>query len=137
MMRRFFGIWVIFLFVAATPLVAASEKGGSAPSGTSVDERRVATNPAMWFVSFYRKHISAVDGDRCPSVPSCASYSVEAMKKHGFFVGWVMTVDRLIHEGREEASVSPMVLSEGRWKIYDPVANNDFWWYHPEREDHE
>ena len=40
----------------------------------------------------------------------------------------MMTVDRLIHEGKEEASVSPLLFSEGKWKLYDPVENNDFWW---------
>ena len=94
-------------------------------------------SPGSWFVSLYRKHISAVDGDRCPSLPSCSSYSLNAMKKHGFFIGWIMTVDRLIHEGREEAEVSPLVFTEGTWKIYDTVENNDFWWYRPkQRKDH-
>jgi len=44
-------------------------------------------------------------------------------------MGWIMTVDRLIHEGEEEKKVSPVVYHRGRWKIYDPVENNDFWWY--------
>ena len=91
------------------------------------------SNPLLWLVSLFKDHISAVDSDRCPSLPSCSSYSIKAIKKHGIFIGWVMTVDRLIHEGREETKVSPMVFSEGKWKIYDPVENNDFWWYKPER----
>ena len=90
-------------------------------------------NPGLWLLSIFRDHLSAVDSDRCPSFPSCSSYGVQAMRKHGFFTGWVMTVDRLIHEGREEARVSPRVYSDGRWKIYDPVENNDFWWYRPDR----
>ena len=44
-----------------------------------------------------------------------------------------MTVDRLIHEGSEELSVSPRIYSEGQWKIYDPVENNDFWWSSQDR----
>jgi len=78
-----------------------------------------------------------VDGDRCPSIPSCSAYSAQAMKKHGFFVGWMMTVDRLIHEGKEETLVSTVVHSEGKWKIFDPVENNDFWWHSPDRTDHD
>ena len=88
-------------------------------------------NPALWLVNLYRDHISPIDGDRCPSLPTCSSYSVQAMKKHGLFLGWMMTVDRLIHEGREETNVSPVVYYEGKWKIFDPVQNNDFWWYPP------
>ncbi len=78
---------------------------------------------------FFRNYISRVDGDRCPSLPSCSSYSVQAFRKHGFFVGWVMTVDRLIHEA-DERSVSPVVYYEGKFRIIDPVENNDFWWFH-------
>ena len=85
-------------------------------------------NPALWLLSVYRDHISAVDADRCPSVPSCSSYAEQVFKKHGFFIGWMMTVDRLIHEGSEETSVSPFVHSDGEIKIFDPVENNDFWW---------
>jgi hypothetical protein len=88
-------------------------------------------NPALWLVNLYRDHISPLDGDRCPSLPTCSSYSVQAIKKHGIFLGWMMTVDRLIHEGQEEARVSPVVYYEGKWRILDPVQNNDFWWYHP------
>jgi len=88
-------------------------------------------NPALGLLNLYRDHISPIDGDRCPSLPTCSSYSVQAMEKHGFFLGWVMTVDRLLHEGQEEAEVSPVVYHEGKWKLFDPVRNNDFWWYRP------
>jgi hypothetical protein len=96
---------------------------GDSPGGYS------GFNLGAWLVNIYRDHISAVDSDRCPSLPSCSSYGASAFKKHGFFIGWLMTVDRLIHEGKEEAAVSPLVYSHGKWKIYDPVENNDFWWY--------
>ena len=86
------------------------------------------SNPLLWALSAYQEHISPVDGGRCPSVPTCSSYSIRAFKKHGFFMGWMMTVDRLIHEGKEEASVSALLFSEGKWRLYDPVENNDFWW---------
>lgn len=86
-----------------------------------------------WIVGLYRDHISAVDGDRCPSVPSCSAYAVEVFKKHGFFMGWMMTVDRLIHEGKEEVEVSSPIYFNGGLKIFDPVENNDFWWFTEKR----
>ena len=85
-------------------------------------------NAGVWFASFFRDVISPVDGDRCPSLPTCSSYSVSAFKKHGFFTGWLMTVDRLIHEG-DEGSVSPRVYYKGRLRTLDPVENNDYWWF--------
>jgi hypothetical protein len=52
-------------------------------------------------------------------------------------MGWFLTVDRLIHEGSEEAKVSPLVYHHGRMKILDPVENNDFWWYKKDTKAHE
>jgi len=86
------------------------------------------TNIGVWLASFFSKHVSAVDGDRCPSEPTCSSYSVQVFKKHGLVMGWLMTVDRLIHEG-DEWNVSPVKNRGGKGKIIDPVENNDFWWY--------
>jgi hypothetical protein len=105
---------------------------GEASAQTSPPHEETAgLNPALWLVNLYRNHISPLDGDRCPSLPTCSSYSVQAMEKHGLFLGWMMTVDRLLHEGQEETKVSPVVYHEGKWKVFDPVQNNDFWWYGP------
>lgn len=94
-------------------------------------------NMGAWLATFYRDYISRVDGDRCPSFPTCSSYSAQAFRKHGFIMGWMMTVDRLFHEGSEEKAVSPLVYVRGRMKIYDPIENNDFWWYKPHQDRHE
>jgi hypothetical protein len=94
-------------------------------------------SPGLQLLSLYKNHISPVDGKRCPSYPSCSSYAEQAFKKHGFVMGWMMTVDRLIHEGKEETSVSPFVVVDGEVKIFDPVENNDFWWYPRKEKDHE
>ena len=85
-------------------------------------------NVGVWLVSIFSEHVSAVDGDRCPSEPTCSRYSVQAFQKHGLVMGWLMTVDRLIHEG-DEWSVSPVKNRGGKGKIIDPIDNNDFWWY--------
>ena len=96
------------------------------------DQEPGAQNPGAWLVSIFRDYVSAVDGDRCPSAPSCSSFSVQAFNKHGFVMGWLMTVDRLIHEGKDGTAVSPLVYENGRLRIYDPVENNDFWWPNPQ-----
>lgn len=86
------------------------------------------SNPGTFIASLFSTYISPVDGERCPSIPSCSSYSLAAFNKHGFFMGWLMTVDRLIHEGIEEAAVSPYITVNGRLYIFDPPESNDFWW---------
>lgn len=103
----------------ATRVVAAGENG---------TDKEAEFNLGAWFASFFSKHLSPIDGSRCPSEPSCSSYSAQAFRKHGFVMGWLMTVDRLIHESDED-KISPVVVKNGKGKIVDPLENNDFWWY--------
>lgn len=135
-MKRFLHILILPYLLASlclAPLPALGDEAGRDQGGETRSEDG-GFNAGAWMVSLFRDHLSAVDSDRCPSYPTCSSYSVEAFRKHGFFMGWLMTVDRLIHEGREETAVSPLVYTQGQWKIYDPVQNNDFWWHRPEKQ---
>jgi len=76
----------------------------------------------------FKEYISPVDGDRCPCYPTCSQYSQEAIRKHGLLIGLVMTFDRLIHEA-DEIRKAPLVKVYDSYRYYDPVENNDFWWY--------
>lgn len=90
-----------------------------------------ADNPVNFFiypVEFYRKYISTVAGSRCSMYPSCSKYSIDALKKHGPVVGYIMTCDRLMRCGRDEVRLSSPVWINGKRRCYDPVRNNDFWW---------
>ncbi|MBA7560484.1 putative membrane protein insertion efficiency factor [subsurface metagenome] len=86
---------------------------------------------ALGGLNFFSEYISQVDGDRCPMYPTCASYSRQVIKKHGFFMGIVMTADRLIHESNE-MDYAPLVKVGGGMRYSDPVSENDFWWYNEE-----
>jgi putative membrane protein insertion efficiency factor len=79
-------------------------------------------------IRFYQQYISPVIGDRCQMYPSCSSYAIDAIKKHGCLIGSVMTSDRLIHEANE-TDHAPVIETEGEYGYYDPVSGNDFWWY--------
>ena len=105
--------------------------GEDAGEEEKVTRNESETNVGAWLASVFSKHISAVDGDRCPSEPTCSRYSVQAFKKHGLVMGWLMTVDRLIHEA-DEWNFSPVKNRGGKGKIIDPVQNNDYWWYENE-----
>jgi hypothetical protein len=39
-----------------------------------------------------------------------------------------MAFDRLQHESNE-ARYSPLVQTGGEIRVYDPLENNDYWWY--------
>ena len=113
-----------FLFSCASPGKIKGESGG-------------VSNPLLSLIDVYRErlnHLSAVKVSQCPMYPSCSTYSMECLKKHGFLTGWVMTCDRLMRCGRDELKVSPQVMINREWKCYDPVENNDFWWYEKQDE---
>ncbi len=77
---------------------------------------------------FFSKYVSPVDGDRCPMYPTCAAYSRQALRKHGFAGGVLLTVDRLIHES-DEMRRAPQIMIDGRFRFLDTISNNDFWWH--------
>ena len=60
----------------------------------------------------------------------CSAYSLQAIEMHGFFMGVLMTADRLIHE-MDETALAPVVMVQGKARFSDPVHANDFWWNSP------
>lgn len=53
---------------------------------------RIASVP----VKFYRKFISPLLPPSCKYYPSCSAYSLQALEKHGFFKGTLLTVWRIL-----------------------------------------
>lgn len=100
-------------------------------AGSNIHQRDISLSSrvVMGGLTFFSEYISKVDGDRCPMYPTCASYSRQVIKKHGFFMGIVMTADRLIHEGNE-MDYAPLVEVGESVRYYDPVSWNDYWWYY-------
>jgi hypothetical protein len=103
-------------------------------SSRSVSEHVIRKNDSLpadllkSSVEFFINYISKVDGDRCQMHPTCSSYSLHVIDMHGFFIGLVMTADRLIHESNE-MDYAPLIRVGNRFRYYDPICNNDFWWY--------
>lgn len=94
-------------------------------------ETVTGADPLSLMTRFYRgplNHLSAVRYGECPMYPSDSEYSLQSLQKHGMLIGWIMTMDRLMRCGRDETKLSPGVFINGKWKTYDPVDKNDFWW---------
>ena len=89
------------------------------------------TNFATFPIRMYQTYISGVNGHRCPMIPSCSQYSIEAFRKHGYLLGWIMTSDRLLRCGRDETRLSKTRRKNNETYSYDPLHNNDFWWHEP------
>lgn len=134
-----FAILFFLLFAFLSP-AAAEDNEDKAPWSFILKEReepRIAVEQSgfstiprdmmMAGIRFFSNYISPVDGDRCQMYPTCASYGYQAFAKHGFFLGFIMTTDRLIHENNEMDYAS--LIKKGQvLRFYDPVSHNDFWW---------
>jgi uncharacterized protein len=46
-------------------------------------------------ILLYRATLGMFLGGHCRFHPSCSQYALDAVKKHGFFKGWAMTLKRL------------------------------------------
>ena len=50
----------------------------------------------IWLIRLYRKIISPIKPPCCRFTPSCSAYAIEAFQKRGFFVGFGLTVWRIL-----------------------------------------
>lgn len=72
-------------------------------------------------IRFHQEVISPADGPRSHYIPSSSQYTLEAMRKHGFFKGFTMGCDRLMRENDEEWVYRKTRDAAGRPMKWDPV----------------
>ncbi|WP_068467280.1 membrane protein insertion efficiency factor YidD [Candidatus Protochlamydia phocaeensis] len=72
-------------------------------------------------IRFHQDVISPADGPRSHFIPSSSQYTLEAMRKYGFFQGYVMGCDRLMRENSEEWVYRKILDERGRLTKWDPV----------------
>lgn len=75
-------------------------------------------------IRFHQEVISPADGPRSHFIPSSSQYTLEAMKKYGFFKGFTMGCDRLMRENEEEWVYRKTLDGAGRPMKWDPVRDN-------------
>ena len=68
----------------------------------------------IWLIGLYRRYISPLKPPCCRFTPTCSAYAIEAFRKRGFFVGFILTVWRILR-------CNP--FSKGG---YDPVPEKGF-----------
>jgi hypothetical protein len=71
--------------------------------------------------------ISPVDGPTCDFYPTCSAYARQALKKHGLLTGLTMANERANRNHSPEGY--ELIFRFGRYYMYDPVENNDFWFF--------
>jgi len=51
----------------------------------------------IWLIRLYQKFLSPLKGSpSCRFTPTCSAYALEAFQKRGFFVGFFLTVRRIL-----------------------------------------
>jgi len=115
---------LLIMIVTMMAGVACAKPLISAP-----DQKDGETTIAAAPIVFFRNTISRADGHRCPMTPSCSSYALTAVERHGAFMGWIMAFDRLMRCGRDELKLSPPIMTRQGIRYRDTVENNDFWWH--------
>lgn len=50
----------------------------------------------LFIIKFYRKYISPMKSTKCPYIPSCSEYGMEAIEKYGALKGGVLALWRII-----------------------------------------
>jgi len=50
----------------------------------------------IFFIRFYQKAISPLTPPSCRFYPTCSSYGLEAIKKHGAWKGGYLTIRRIL-----------------------------------------
>lgn len=53
-------------------------------------------NIIIFIIKFYQKYISSLKGTKCPYIPSCSQYGLEAVEKYGALKGGLLTIWRII-----------------------------------------
>lgn len=76
---------------------------------------------AETMIDFHQTVISPADGPRSHFKPSSSQYTLNAMRKYGFFQGFVMGCDRLMRENKEEWIYPTVVDEYGTLIKLDPV----------------
>lgn len=80
----------------------------------------------LWYQG-YKNTLSKVDGNSCRFYPSCSTFGLRAVRRHGL-LGVAMTFGRL-HKNHQDARHYPMNQPPF---LDDPVANYGFWLRPPE-----
>ncbi|MBS4164195.1 Uncharacterized protein PRO82_001513 [Candidatus Protochlamydia amoebophila] len=75
----------------------------------------------MQAIRFHQEVISPADGPRSHFIPSSSQYTLNAMRKYGFFRGYTMGCDRLMRENDDPWIYRTILDPNGKTIKWDPV----------------
>ena len=72
-------------------------------------------------IKFHQEIISPADGPRSHFFPSSSQYTLEAMRRYGFFQGFLLGCDRLMRENADPWVYKTIFLPNGEEIKYNPI----------------
>jgi uncharacterized protein len=76
---------------------------------------------AECMIGFHKTVITPIDGPRSHYLPSSSQYTLDAMRKYGYFKGFTMGCDRLMRENDDEWVYPKITDGQGYTMKSDPV----------------
>lgn len=62
-----------------------------------IDSRkRMAKKILIQMIKFYQKYLSPLKTTKCPYIPTCSNYGLQAIEKYGAFKGGLLTIWRIL-----------------------------------------
>lgn len=107
----------------AHPSIPPSSRDRARPTSTARD------GLVDFVFDAYSGYLTKIDGARCEHRPTCSKYAYLSIKRHGYVVGSLLTIDRLLR-GRRSSVLRELEIykvEDGARYHYDPVENNDFY----------
>lgn len=76
---------------------------------------------AETLIGFHKNVITPIDGPRSHYLPSSSQYTLDAMRKYGYFKGFTLGCDRLLRENEDEWVYPKIIDQHGFTMKSDPV----------------
>lgn len=114
---------LLFLPVAAVckPWGKDADLGTLPPKEAARCKTQIFGPFAETMIGFHQKVISPADGPRSHFYPSSSQYTLDAMRKYGFFKGFLLGCDRLMRENPDPWVYTYIQLDEHVSLKHDPV----------------
>ncbi len=95
-----YALAVLMTLLVAGPVFAGEmEWPGIMPEMGREEARLITGLPSLGGVvaiRLFQRYISPLDGPRCAFTPSCSSYGLGCVRRHGPIIGYLRTCDRLM-----------------------------------------
>ena len=122
------GFGLAFSIIALLAAVAIGDDDSTGVARETVSCSRPRAPVCRALIRFYQRTISPVGASSCRMYPSCSAFAHQAFEKHGFFLGMMLTSDRLMRDTFFADTEYPLIYVDGQWLFYDPLRDNTQWW---------